>query len=213
MAVAFRCTTCNTDLLAPMDGGGLTLQTHREIPHLKCEDCNRCYTPRRREDHDLMYHSHRFDLCSKTFTKVANLSRHKNKVHRRYQCPFCTVSRMNEFHNGPAALQNHVERTHHGKAAHHCNDCNSVYATEGNCRRHMAIVHKKQCVYSMKSMVVSHVLQPLHSFDSTWQQPIINMCVIFVGTCLHLVKAYTDIRQNIASVDMCVYPVTETFKH
>ena len=66
---------------------------------------------------------------------------------------------------------------------------------------------------AMKSMVVSHALQTLHSFDSTWQQPIINMCVIFVGTCLHLVKAYTNIRQNIASIDMCVYPVTETFKH
>ena len=66
---------------------------------------------------------------------------------------------------------------------------------------------------AMKSMVVSRALQTLHSFDSTWQQPIINMCVIFVGTCLHLEKAYTDIRQNIVSVDMCVYPVTETFKH
>ena len=66
---------------------------------------------------------------------------------------------------------------------------------------------------AMKSMVVSPALQTLHSFDSTWQQPIINMCVIFVGTCLHLVKAYTDIRQNIVSVDMCVHPVKETFKH
>ena len=145
--VAFRCTTCNNDLLAPMDGEELTLQTHREIPHLKCEDCNRFYTPRRRQDHELMYHSHRCDICSKTFTKAENLSRHKNKVHRRYQCPFCPVSRMNEFHNGPAALQSHVERSHHGKAAHHCNDCNSVYASEGNYRRHVAIIHKKQCVY------------------------------------------------------------------
>ena len=132
--MAFRCTTCNNDLLAPMDGEELTLQTHREIPHLKCKDCNRFYAPRRRQDHDPLYHSHRCDLCSKTFTKAANLLRHKNKVHRRYQCPFCPVSMMNEFHNGPAALQNHVERTHHGKTAHHCNDCNSVYASEGNYR-------------------------------------------------------------------------------
>ena len=65
----------------------------------------------------------------------------------------------------------------------------------------------------MKSMVISHGLQTLHSLDSMWQQPIINMCVIFVGTCLHLAKAYTDIRRNIASIDMRVYPVTESFKH
>ena len=56
----------------------------------------------------------------------------------------------------------------------------------------------------MKSMVVSHALRTLHSFASTWQQPIMNMCVISVGTCLHLARACTDIRQNIASVGMCV---------
>ena len=145
--VAFRCTTCNNDLLAPMDGDELTLQLHREIPHLKCDECNKFYTPRRRQDHELLYHAHTCDICSKKFTKAANLSRHKHKVHRRYQCPFCPVSRMNEFHNGPAALQAHVERSHHGKVAHHCDDCNSVYSSEANYRRHVAIVHKKQCVY------------------------------------------------------------------
>ena len=145
--VAFRCTTCNNDLLAPMDGEESTLQTHREIPHLKCEVCNKFYTPRRRQDHELMYHSHKCDICSKTFTQAANLSRHKTMVHRRYQCPFCPVSSMREFHNGPAALQAHVERSHHGKAAHHCDDCNSVYSSEANYKRHVAIVHKKQCVY------------------------------------------------------------------
>ena len=145
--VAFRCTTCNNDLLAPMDGDEVTLQLHREIPHLKCDECNKFYTPRRRQDHELLYHAQMCDICSKKFTKAANLSRHKHKVHRRYQCPFCPVSRMNEFHNGPAALQAHVERSHHGKVAHHCDDCNSVYSSEANYRRHVAIFHKKQCVY------------------------------------------------------------------
>ena len=66
---------------------------------------------------------------------------------------------------------------------------------------------------AMRSMVVSHSLQTLHSFDSMWPQPIMNMFVISVGTCLHPAKAYTDIRQSTVSVDMCVYPVTETFQH
>ena len=56
--LVFRCTTCNNELFAPMDGDELTLQTHRETNHLKCEDCNRFYTHRRRQDHDLLYHSH-----------------------------------------------------------------------------------------------------------------------------------------------------------
>ena len=211
--MAFRCTTLNNDLLAPIDGEELTLQPHREIPHLKCEDCNRFYTPRRHQDHDFLYHSHRCDLCSKTFTKAANLSRHKNKVHRRYQCPYCPVSMINKFHNGPAALQNHVERTHHGKMAHTVMIVTAFMHQRATTDDMWPSFIRSNVSTVMKLMVVSHALQTLHSFDRMWQQPIINMCVIFVGTCLHLAKAYTGIRRNIVSVDMYAYPVTETFKH
>ena len=145
VAAALRCTTCNNDLFAPKDGDESTLQRHRQLQHLKCEVRNRFYTPRRWQEHDILYHPHGCDLCPKTFTKAASLARHKNKVHRRYQCPFCPISMMDKFYSGPVTLQNHVEQTHHGKMVHHCNDCSSVYASEVNYRRRMAIVHTKQC--------------------------------------------------------------------
>ena len=68
-------------------------------------------------------------------------------MHRRYQCPFCPVSMIDVFYNGPAALHGHVTQNHYGKTVHHCNDCNSVFSSEANFRRHVAIVHNKQCVY------------------------------------------------------------------
>jgi len=78
---------------------------------------------------------------------MSNLSRHKNKVHRRYQCPFCPASMINTFYDGPAALHRHVTDSHHGKTVHHCDSCNSVFSSEANYRRHIAIVHNKQCIY------------------------------------------------------------------
>ena len=81
--------------------------------------------------------------------RAANLARHKNKVHRGYQCPFCPVSMMDVFYYGPALLHRHIGERHHGKMVHRCNECNNVYALEVNYRRHVAILHKKQCEYEI----------------------------------------------------------------
>ena len=37
--------------------------------------------------------------------------------------------------------------SHHGKTVHHCYDCNSVFSSKANYRRHVAIVHYTQCIY------------------------------------------------------------------
>ena len=144
---SFRCTTCNNDLLVPMDGDESTLQRHRLLRHLKCRSCNKHYTPRRQREHELLYHQHACDRCQSRFTSAANLSRHKRKMHRSYACPLCPVSMVRVVYDGPALLNRHVSDRHHGKTVHHCDQCNSVYTSEANYRRHVAIVHKRQCVY------------------------------------------------------------------
>ena len=54
---------------------------------------------------------------------------------------------IDTFYDGPAALHRHVTDNHHGKTVHHCDSCNSVFSSEANYRRHIAIVHNKQCIY------------------------------------------------------------------
>ena len=51
------------------------------------------------------------------------------------------------FYDGPAALHRHVTDYNHGKTVYHCNDCNCVFSSQPNYRRHIAIVHHKQCIY------------------------------------------------------------------
>ena len=54
---------------------------------------------------------------------------------------------IDTFCDGPAVLHRHITDNHHGKTVHHCDDCNSVFSSEANYKRHVAIVHNKQCIY------------------------------------------------------------------
>ena len=57
-ATGFRCTLCNNDMLAAMDGEEATLEGHRLVGHLKCRACGKLHTPRRRREHAMaMHHS------------------------------------------------------------------------------------------------------------------------------------------------------------
>ena len=198
------------NLLAPLSGNEATLQRHRELPHLKCTMCTRYFTERRREEHIVKYHRHACNMCSKRFTKASNLTRHKNKVDRRYQCPFCPVSMIDTFHDGPAVLHRHVTENHHGKTVHHCDGCNSVFSSEANYKRHIAILHNKQCTYCGDNGVDTvdggdrynrlpkfATVQKLRQHVATTHNQ--NVCN-FVVICLQLVRGCTDIRWTIVSM-------------
>ena len=117
---------------------------------------------------------------------------------------------IDTFHDGPAVLHRHATENHHGKTVHHCDGCNSVFSSEANYKRHIAIVHNKQCTYCGDNGVDTvdggdrynrlpkfATVQKLQQHVATTHNQ--NVCN-FVVICLQLVRGCTDIRWTIVSM-------------
>ena len=142
----YMCRVCDR-LLQPLVGSESSLTRHSGIRHVLCRSCHIYYTPQGIGEHELLYHAHPCELCASRFTSVANLRRHKERIHRRYTCPLCPRRNGAGYYNGIEQLQIHVDTTHPGDNVYHCRQWSKAYTSGVNLSRHTAIAHNRECIY------------------------------------------------------------------
>ena len=194
----FRCALCNNDMLAAMDSEEAMIEGHRLVGHLKCRACGLLYTPRRRQEHELVHHPHACEDCDSRFTTDSNLARHRSRAHRKYACPLCPIDQQQDArYDGADTLRRHVESTHHAREIYKCTQCNKVSVSEANHRRHLAIFHHKECPYcqDQEEDVVNGV-DGCHRYATTAQLRE-HIATTHNPTCPHFKIQHYDVMQKI----------------
>ncbi|XP_068223344.1 uncharacterized protein [Palaemon carinicauda] len=107
-----------------------------------CQFCSKKFFRKRSKDLHVRGHTgekiHQCTVCSKIFTKLYALQRHKEEVHasgKHYVCAECSK----EF-SSQRQLQNHLD-LHQSEKIHKCNQCDHACHTASGMRMHKLKIH------------------------------------------------------------------------
>ena len=115
---------------------------HVALPHVKCNSCSHEYVLEHVNSHRVVHHPYQCGHCNFRFLTFATTRSHEQAAHPRYVCMLCDSHHICFGHQ---AICGHVQSVHPGHSVHPCRQCQQIFCSEANQRRHVAMVVRHCC--------------------------------------------------------------------